>query len=157
MAYWRLHYHLVWSTFQREPMLTKAAEKQVYGTILSKAKALGILVHAIGGIEDHIHLVVSVPPRYSIAECVQHFKGASSHYVNHQPGASGSFHWQDDYGAMTIGERSLVDVTAYVLSQKEHHLNKTVRPLFEPGAEQSPVQLAQPTNAPICEPPVDEA
>ena len=148
MAFWRLHYHLVWSTHQREPMLTDAVEKQVYGTILSKAKALGVIVHAIGGVDDHVHLVVSISPRYSIAECVQQFKGASSHYVNYQPGAPHSFRWQDDYGAMTIGERSLADVATYVLSQKEHHRNETLRPFLERTAEPSSTEIAGNADAP---------
>lgn len=148
MAFWRLHYHLVWSTYQREPMLSEAVEKQVYGTILSKAKAFGAIVHAIGGVEDHVHVVVSIPPRYSVAECVQQFKGASSHYVNHQPGAPHSFRWQDDYGALTIGERSLADVAAYVLAQNEHHRNRTVRPFLEQAAEPPPNDIAGDVGAP---------
>ena len=138
MAFWRLYFHLIWSTYQREPMLTEAVEQQVYGTILSKAKALGLVVHAIGGVEDHVHIVASIPPRYSIAECVRQIKGASSHYVNHQAGVPGSFRWQDDYGALTIGERSLSDVVGYVLAQKEHHRGKTLRASLERFDDDSP-------------------
>ncbi len=110
MSYWRLHYHLVWATYQRAPLLDESLERQVYGTILGKAKELGVIIHAIGNIEDHIHVAASIPPKLAVADCIKHFKGASSHYANHQPGASGGFGWQDGYGALTFGERTMQDV-----------------------------------------------
>ncbi len=136
MAYWRLHYHLVWATYQRLPFLTESLERQVYGTILGKAKELSIIVHAIGGIQDHIHVVASIPPKISVADCVRHFKGASSHYVNHQPNAEGNFAWQQGYGALTFGDRAMEDVVAYVRNQKEHHQQNTTRASFERMTEE---------------------
>jgi len=136
MAYWRLHYHLTWATYQREPFLTEALTRQVYGTILNKAKELGIIVHAMGSVDDHIHVVASIPPKLAVAECVKQFKGASSHWLNHQPGATGGFGWQDGYGAVTFGERSMADVVSYVRNQREHHTQTTTRAIFESIAEQ---------------------
>ena len=136
MSCWRLHYHLVWATYQRAPLLDESLERQVYGTILGKAKELGVIIHAIGNIEDHIHVAASIPPKLAVADCVKHFKGASSHYVNHQPGASGGFGWQDGYGALTFGDRAMEDVVAYVRNQKEHHRQKTTRAPFERMTEE---------------------
>ena len=136
MSYWRLHYHLVWASYQRVPLLDESLERQVYGTILGKAKDLGVIIHAIGNIEDHIHVAASIPPKLAVADCVKHFKGASSHYVNHQPGASGGFGWQDGYGALTFGDRAMEDIVAYVRNQKEHHRQKTTRAPFERMTEE---------------------
>ncbi len=136
MPYWRLHYHLVWATYQRLPLIDATLERQIYGTLLGKAKELGIVVHAIGNVEDHIHMAVSIPPKIAVADCVRHFKGASSHYVNHQPGAPGNFGWQDGYGALTFGERAMADVIAYVRNQKEHHRQSTTRAPFEQMTEE---------------------
>lgn len=61
MSFWRLYYHIVWATRQREPFLADERERQVYGVLLSKCEELGIRVHAIGNVEDHIHLVVNGP------------------------------------------------------------------------------------------------
>jgi hypothetical protein len=55
----------------------------------------------------------------------------SARCVNHQPGAAGDFGWQDGYGALTFGARSLADVIAYVRGQKEHHSRQMTRPLYE--------------------------
>lgn len=136
MAYWRLHYHLVWATYRRTPLLDETMERQIYGAILGKAKELEIIVHAIGGIEDHVHITASIPPKIAVADCVRHFKGASSHYVNHLPGANGGFGWQGGYGALTFGERAMSDVVAYVRHQKEHHRQKTTRAPFEQMTEE---------------------
>ncbi|HEX7594426.1 MAG TPA: transposase [Anaerolineae bacterium] len=116
--------------------MDESLERQVYGTILGKAKELGIIIHAIGNVEDHIHVAASIPPKLAVADCIKHFKGASSHYVNHQPGASGGFGWQDGYGALTFGERAMEDVVAYVHNQKEHHRQKTARAPFERMTEE---------------------
>jgi len=131
MAYWRLYYHLIWATHQRLPLITPSVERQIYGVILNKAREMAIVVYAIGSVEDHVHVVVAIPPKVAVADCIKNFKGASSYYVNHQPGATDKFAWQDGYGALTFGERSLADVIAYVRNQKEHHNGETVRSLYE--------------------------
>ncbi len=131
MAYWRLHYHLVWATYQRAPLLTEQVEKEIYGAVIGKARELGVIMHAIGGLEDHIHVVASIPPKIAVADCIRLFKGASSHHVNHQPAAGSNFGWQDGYGALTFGDAAMSDIVAYVRNQKEHHCCKTTRPAFE--------------------------
>jgi putative transposase len=117
MAFWRLHYHLVWSTYQRAPFLIESIEGLIYATILNRAKELGVIIHAIGNTQDHLHAAVSIPPKIAVADCVRHFKGASSRYVNQQ-NTNGHFGWQDGYGALTFGDRAMDDVVAYVHNQK---------------------------------------
>jgi REP element-mobilizing transposase RayT len=131
MPYHRLHYHLIWATYQREPLLTDEVERQVYGTILNKAKELGCLVHAIGGIDNHLHRAISIPPKVAVAEAVRQLKGASAYYVNHQSHPTSSFRWQKGYGALTFGERSMETIVAYVHNQKEHHDQGTTIALYE--------------------------
>ncbi|MBI1878240.1 MAG: IS200/IS605 family transposase [Chloroflexi bacterium] len=131
MPYHRLHYHLIWATYQREPWLIDEIERQVYGTILNKAKELDCAIHAIGGIDDHIHVAVSIPPKLAVAEVIRQFKGASAYYVNHQPQAAANFRWQSGYGALTFGDRSMETVVAYVRNQKEHHRQNTTIAIYE--------------------------
>ncbi|MCL4298327.1 MAG: IS200/IS605 family transposase [Anaerolineae bacterium] len=131
MSFWRLHYHLIWATHQREPLLVDEVERQVYGTILNKAKELSCLVHAIGGVDNHLHLAVSIPPKLAVAEAIRQLKGASAYYVNHRPHPKSSFSWQKGYGALTFGERSMEIIVAYVHNQKEHHHQGTTIALYE--------------------------
>src|SRR3972149_1251178 len=121
MPYWRLHYHLIWATFEREPSITPEREKMFYGVLYNKAKELGVKIHAAGNIEDHAHVVASIPPKLAVADCVRHLKGASSYAINHMEGSDGKFKWQEGYGALSIGERSLEIVKEYAAKQKEYH------------------------------------
>jgi putative transposase len=105
MAYWRLHYHLIWTTYRREPLIGADCEAVIHHTLFGKAKELGVLIHAIGTVEDHVHVVASIPPRVSVADCVGKLKGASSHRVN-QDTASRAFRWQGGYGGLSLGARS---------------------------------------------------
>lgn len=127
MTYWRLHYHLIWATFEREPSLTPEREKMFYGVLYNKGQELGLKIHAAGNVENHVHVVVSIPPKLAVAECVRQIKGASAFAINQMQSSDGKFRWQGGYGALTVGERSLSIVIDYAAKQKEHHrANKLV-------------------------------
>ena len=121
MPYWKLHYHLVWATHERLPLITSQVEVPIYQATVGKAQDQGATVHAIGGIADHLHLAVSIPPQISLASFIGQVKGAASYYVNHQPNAEGTFDWQRGYGALSVGPQGLPLVIEYVQHQKDHH------------------------------------
>ena len=131
MTYWRLHYHIIWSTMDRQPILTSNLEKIFYGVMYGKASELGLKIHAAGNVEDHAHIVLSIPPKVSVADCVRHLKGASAYAINHMDESDGQFKWQAGYGALTIGERSLETVMEYAARQKEHHKAGTTIGIYE--------------------------
>ena len=131
MTYWRLHYHIIWSTMDRQPILTSDLEKLSYGVIYGKAKELDLKIHAAGNLADHVHIVLSIPPKISVADCVRHLKGASAYAINHMDGSDGQFKWQAGYGALTVGERSLETVMEYAARQKEHHKAGTTIGIYE--------------------------
>ena len=131
MTYWRLHYHIIWSTMDRKPILIPHVEKLFYGVIYNKADELGLKIHAAGNVEDHVHVVVSIPPKLSVADCVRHLKGASAYAINHMEGSDRQFKWQAGYGALTIGERSLKTVMDYAAKQKEHPKDRTMIDAYE--------------------------
>ena len=131
MTYWRLHYHMIWSTIDRQPILTPKVEKMFYGVLYKKAEELGLKIHAAGNVEDHAHVVLSIPPKIAVADCVRQLKGASAYAINHMNGSDGQFKWQAGYGALTVGERSLKTVMEYVARQKEHHHSGTTIGVYE--------------------------
>ena len=131
MTYWRLHYHLIWSTQDREPSLTAEREKMFYGVLYKKGEELGLTIHAAGNVEDHVHVVVSIPPKISIADCVRHLKGASAYAINHMDASDGKFKWQSGYGALSVSESSLEATMAYAARQKEHHKERTTIDIYE--------------------------
>jgi len=131
MNYWRLHYHLIWATFERQPTLTGEREKMFYGVLYTKAKELGLKIHAAGNADDHVHIALSIPPARAVADCIKHIKGASAYAINHMPNNDVRFKWQEGYGALSIGERSLETVKEYVANQKEHHKNRSLHSFYE--------------------------
>jgi putative transposase len=133
VPYWRLHYHLVWATWERAPLITPNVERVVHQTAFAKARELGLVLHAVGGVADHVHLVASIPPTRAVAEIVKQMKGASSRAVHLSAGAD--FRWQEGYGALTLGGASLARVIEYVRRQKEHHSSGTITAVYETVAE----------------------
>jgi len=132
MAFWRHYYHIVWATKDRLPLITTNLEEALYGYIIGKATSWKCVTHAVGGIEDHIHLVMSIPPKLAIADFVGKIKGSSSHHLNHEFGqVSTMFGWQRGYGSFTLGQKPLEKAVAYVMNQKQHHREGTLIPLLE--------------------------
>jgi putative transposase len=120
MPYWRLFYHVVWGTKHRLPLIESAWEADLHSYIWGKATALECIPHAINGMFDHIHVVISIPPKLSVATLIGKLKGASSHHVNKRYMDS-AFAWQAEYGVLSFSERSLSRVVDYVKNQKKHH------------------------------------
>lgn len=131
MTYWRLHYHLIWATFERQPTLTLEREKVFYGVLYRKAEELEMKIHAAGNVDDHVHVVLSIPPKLAVADCVKHIKGASAFAINHMPNTVEKIKWQEGYGALSVGERSLETVMAYAANQKQHHKERNLLSVYE--------------------------
>ena len=104
-------------------------------TLGGKAAELDVYVYAINGWYDHIHLVVSIPPKHAGAYVVKRLKGASSHDLNHAGGLDYHFAWQRGYGALSLGERQRPVAEAYVANQKQHHEHQTTNAWLERYAE----------------------
>jgi putative transposase len=105
-------------------------EADLHKVISAKAMELGATVAAIGGTEDHIHLVASVPPKIALATFVGQVKGNSSHFVTHVLHVE-SFAWQDEYAVLSFDRRSLKGIASYVAAQKKHHTDGSVHPSLE--------------------------
>jgi REP element-mobilizing transposase RayT len=121
MPYWELYYHLVWATKQREPLITPEMRDPLYNYLRGKGMSLGGIVHSVGGIDDHVHVAVSIPPRLALSDFVGQLKGASAHWVTHVSGFTMQFGWQADYGALSFGKQALPLVVEYIHAQPEHH------------------------------------
>ena len=120
----KLYVHLVWATWDREPLLVGEVEAVVYAGVRSKCCDLGCTLVALGGMPDHIHLLLRFPSSISIAEAVKGIKGASSHVATH--GSLGaSFKWQGGYGAFTVAASGVAACEAYINAQSERHRSGT--------------------------------
>ena len=140
MPYWRLFYHFTWGTRERLPLISPEWENSLHNVIAAKGKALGAFVYAVGGTDDHVHLVVSVPPKIALSTFIGHVKGNRSHFVNHELKPDVPFAWQTTYGVVSFGGKRLDMVVQYVKGQKEHHAEKTTIAMLEQTAPDDKVE-----------------
>ena len=123
-----IYVHLVWATWDRLPLLSDAIGPAIYRAIGAKCEELRADVLAIGGMEDHVHLLVRLPATLAIADLVKHVKGASAHLANFRLPDSGSFRWQGSYAAFSVGPDGLPSVINYIAKQRQHHSSNTLDP-----------------------------
>ncbi len=130
-AFYQLVYHFTWSTKNRLPLITPEVEARLYAYITNKCRELDYRLHAINGMTDHTHALLSLKPTHVVAEVAKNLKGASSHYINKQSGLDATLYWQDGYGVVTLRESEIPQVVRYIKNQKEHHRENTLSDLLE--------------------------
>ncbi len=131
MPYWQLFYHLIWTTQNREPLLTGEIEGLIHGFLRSKAVGLGAKVFALNGTVDHVHLVAAIPPNIAVSKFVGQIKAVASTRFNKSGVGAKPFFWQSEYGVFSFDGKRLPNYIAYVERQKEHHAQRTVIPTLE--------------------------
>ncbi len=119
-----LHYHLVFSTKDRRPVITASWRDRLHAYLGGIAKNIDVVPESIGGTNDHVHLLLSLKPTHCLANVVRDLKAVSSRWMHEQIGGhSGS--WQDGYGAFTVGAPDCKTVCDYIARQEEHHRRVT--------------------------------
>ena len=140
----QVYVHLVWGTWSRRKLITPEVQARLYPALLGIGRGLGAQVRAIGGVEDHVHLVVEIPSTLSVADLARRLKGASAHLLNHEPPALHRFRWQVGYGAFSVSPRHLPAVEAYVRDQARRHGCGRINLSLE--RTEPPPQSAEPTS-----------
>ena len=119
--------HLVFTTKNREPILTKEIRARVFDHIIDNAKSKGIYLKAVNGYNDHIHCLLSLNRELSISKTAQLIKGESSYWINKNKLCEKKFTWQDDYWAVAVSESHVKKVENYIQNQEEHHQRKSFK------------------------------
>ena len=122
--YSEIHLHFTWHTKNNAPLLVGTIETEVHHYLKGRCiNTPGIFIHEIGGVDDHVHLCISIPPTLLISEFVGQLKGASSHEINQKLGNGHGkiLEWQGGYGVVSFGTRNLPWVMEYVRNQRDHH------------------------------------
>ena len=120
-----LHVHLVFSTKNRTPWLTAELEEDVWRYLGGICRTHGLKALQIGGVDDHIHMLVGFPPTAALSDVVKRLKGESSKWISAKFPQLREFGWQDGYGAFTVGWSQLADTISYIQRQREHHAQKS--------------------------------
>ena len=121
-VYAEIHLHVTWHTKRNDAVIDGDIERQLHQYLRGRiAEAQEVSLHAIGGVADHVHLAVSVPPTLHVSEWIGQLKGASARYINHRIANRKLLEWQAGYGVVSFGTKDLPWVVDYIRRQKEHH------------------------------------
>jgi putative transposase len=122
--------HCVFSTKERRKLITPDMQQRLWPFIGGIAKENGMKVIAIGGIADHVHILLSMPATMPIAKAMQLVKGGSSKFVHETFPDQRAFAWQEGYGAFSVSISHVEETVAYIQRQAEHHRKKTFEEEF---------------------------
>ena len=131
-VYSEINLHINWRVKQSLPVIVDGVEDRLYPYLRHRIlSAPNVILHAIGGIADHLHVAVSVPPRLPIADWIGELKGASAHHINREIAHRKLLEWQSGYGVVSFGTSDLEWVISYVENQKAHHARGSIADRLE--------------------------
>jgi len=120
-SYTNLIYHIVFSTKDRRKLITREREERLYEYIGGIVRGLGGICLAIGGIEDHVHVLAKLRPDKALSDVLRDLKANSSGWMHDVFPDAADFYWQNGYGAFSVSESQISKVAAYIARQKVHH------------------------------------
>ncbi len=122
--------HYAFSTKDRSPIIRPEFRNRLWAYMGGIARENRMTPLAVGGTDDHAHILVSIPSTLSIAHATQLIKGGSSTWLSETFPNAHDFEWQEGYGAFSIGVSGVSDSVKYILSQEEHHRKKSFQEEF---------------------------
>ena len=130
MSYVSSYHHCVFSTKERRPLITPALVERLWPFLGGIARQNKMKAVEIGGVEDHVHILLSLPATMPIAKALQLIKGGSSKWVHETFPEHRLFGWQEKYGAFSVSESRVQSVIEYIKGQPKHHQRVTYQEEF---------------------------
>ncbi|MBV6420619.1 MAG: hypothetical protein DAHOPDDO_01876 [Ignavibacteriaceae bacterium] len=131
MPYIKIWIHLIFSTKNREKIITKELKPKLLTHIKENSIAKNIFIICMNCVDDHIHILLSLGNDKTVSKVAQLIKGESSFWVNRNKLTIGKFEWQDDYISVSVSESVVDKVKEYINNQEEHHKKKTFSEEYE--------------------------
>jgi putative transposase len=119
------HFHLVWSTKNRKNLIHKSFQDRLYNYIGGVIKRHNGCLLEIGGIENYVHLLISLSNLDKYSDILRDVKAGSSLWVHKTIPESKEFEWQEGYGSFTVNCKNIENVKKYIQNQEEHHCEET--------------------------------
>jgi putative transposase len=123
----QIYIQIVFSVKGRQNLIDKSWKEELYKYINGIITAKQQKVYAIGGVADHIHILVSIKPNIAISDLVRDIKANSSKWINEKHLKGNKFEWQGGFGAFSYANSEIDRVVKYIMNQEEHHKNKTFK------------------------------
>lgn len=123
--------HMVFSTRERKKLIMDNLRDRLWSYMGGITKQNDMTALAIGGVEDHVHLLLGMPASLSVSKAAQLIKGGSSKWIHDTFPDLKEFSWQDGYGAFTVSISGVEETTSYIKTQAEHHRKVTFEEEFQ--------------------------
>jgi len=126
-TYTNLLYHIVFSTKDRRPFINPKLRTELHpylGGIITDAGGEAL---EIGGVEDHVHLLVKLPAILALSDALRLIKSNSSKWAGEHPELVRAFAWQTGYAAFTVSKSQVPSVRKYIKNQDQHHRRRTFK------------------------------
>lgn len=130
MSYVSAYFHCVFATKDRRPQLSASLRERLFPFLGGIARKNNLKALEIGGVEDHVHLLLALPATVPVAKALQLIKGGSSKWIHETFPEHLNFAWQEKYGAFSVSVSQLSTVTNYIRTQAEHHRKTTFEEEF---------------------------
>jgi REP element-mobilizing transposase RayT len=125
-----IQFHLVFSTKNREPAITRELQPRLYDYIGGIVRAEKGSLYEIGGTRDHVHMLLRWRTDEALATLMRKVKGNSSRWVHQEFPTLRGFRWQTGYGAFSVSQSQSGKVKDYISRQPEHHRKKGFKEEF---------------------------
>lgn len=124
-TYTQIHTHIIFSVRNRERKIDTEWRSRLYQYFITIIQNRGNKVLAIGGTDDHVHMLIGLKPTESIASVMMAVKRDSSKWINQNRLTVGRFEWQEGYGAFSCSKSHTDKTVKYILEQDIHHAKQS--------------------------------
>ena len=122
--------HIVFSTKDRQAFIKKEIESELHAYLGGISNELNCIPIAIGGVEDHVHILCLLSKKIALIELISKMKSSSSKWMKTNGEQYANFYWQGGYGAFSVNPSEIEVVIQYIQNQEEHHKKRTFKEEF---------------------------
>ena len=126
-TYTQIYVQVVFAVQERACLIKKEWREELFKYIAGILKNQGVKLIAIGGVEDHLHILLALDPKIALSDLIRDVKANSSKFINQKGFVCGKFYWQEGFGAFSCSRSQLDEVAKYVLNQEQHHARQAFK------------------------------
>ena len=130
-SFLKIYVHIVFSTKKRQKLISPSIENELFSYLGGVCREMDCNPIIVGGFADHVHILCRMSPIVPIAKLAEILKSHSSKWIKTKSPQFSNFFWQTGYGAFSVSEQGLKNVTNYICNQHEHHRVKTFQEEFK--------------------------
>ncbi|MCX8525137.1 IS200/IS605 family transposase [Chryseobacterium formosus] len=126
----KMYVHIVFSTKNREPVISREIEEELFSYLGGICKSLECNPLQVGGYRDHVHILCLLSKKVTLVKLLEDVKSSSSKWIKTKDEKFSNFYWQSGYGAFLVNPTEIEVAKNYIQNQEEHHKTKSYQDEF---------------------------